>query len=498
MFSARSIQGIIVLIVGTFLSIWLGMSIVTDQTETIIQIIALIVVLVCFFLGQKIWLLIPFAVTLNLGLRLPGNPDSLLLAQILVLGFSSLQLLMRKLPFRLGWTELEFWVFILTLLIAQVYFRNPVSVNIFGGDTVGGKGYALYLIASASCLLLAGLRVPPKLLNWILPLSIIGSLTNLTISIIGTFVPSIAYYTGASFARADEINYENYGKTVDARAASRLGFANEFAKTLSLWISSYISPIRACFRPRLAPFVFLALVAAMMSGFRNSIMAVGFTFLIGIAYRSGTSGILLSTISGIAALAVLALVNIIHPLPPNIQRSLTFLPGTWEERYKVDAEESTEWRVEIWKEALSGDRWIRNKIFGDGLGFTTENLEKSFTLKSGSGGLGLHQEQILITGDYHSGPVSFIRVIGCVGLAFFLVAQFRLGVHAHRQIIRCRGTEWFPLALFIGIPLIFGPFFFVFIFGEFKSNCASFLLSVGMVRLLENNLPLPPWKRPVR
>jgi hypothetical protein len=76
-------------------------------------------------------------------------------------------------------------------------------------------------------------------------------------------------------------------------------------------------------------------------------------------------------------------------------------------------------------------------------------------------------------------------------LFIFLIAQIRLAVHAHQLIRRFQHTEWFPLTLLIGIPLCISPFFFVFIFGDFKSSASSFLLSCCMVRLLQNNLPLP-------
>jgi hypothetical protein len=495
MFNTRTLQGIIVLVIGVFLAIWLGLSIATNQVETIIKVIAALVLIGCLFLGRRIWLLIPFAAALNIGLRLPGNPDSLLVSHLLVLGFSTLLLLMRKLPYRLVWTELEFWVLILTLFVAQVYMRNPVGMNVFGGDTVGGRPYVVFMVGVVSALLIAGLRVPIRELKWMLPLSIIGGVMNLAVAILGAIVPAIGYYTGASFTRSDEPNYENFGTKVDDKAATRVGFAARLGQNLSLWISSYISPIRACIRPLWAVLVLVAIGSALFSGFRNGIMTLGFTFLVGIAYRNGPSGILLSSFAGFAGVVLLALTNLIHPLPPNIQRSLTFVPGTWEQRYKDDAKGSTEWRVEMWKEALSGDRWIRNKWLGDGLGFSAEDFQKSFTLTRASnvGGLDAHREQALINGDYHSGPVSTIKVIGYAGLLVFLIAQIRLGVHAHRQILRCKGTEWLPLALFIGIPLIYGPFFFVFVFGAFKGNAAAFLLSYSMVRLLENNLPLPAY-----
>lgn len=499
MFSSKSIQGIIVLILGLFLAIWLGLSIVTNQTETILQIVAAIGLIICIALGRKIWLLIPFMAALNLSLRLPGQPTSLLLGQAVVFGFATLLFLMRKITIRLKITQLEFWVIAVTLCVAQTYIRNPVGINIFGGDTVGGKGYALYSIALLSTLLLSGLIVPASEIKWILRVSIIGGLLNTAASILGSFVPSIGYILGQSYQRTDETNYENIGTVVDTQAATRIGYLGELGDNLSLWISSYISPLRALSRPLWTILIMITLASAMLSGFRNCIISVGFTFVVGIAYRSGAKGFIAASFAAISGVALLATVNVIQPLPPNVQRALTFLPGTWEERYKLDATGSSEWRFDIWREVLLTDRWIQNKWLGDGLGFSTKELVAQRNdrkgARAGISGFDAHRESVLASGDYHSGPVSCVRVFGYIGLAIFLLAQIRLAIHAHHQIIRCRGTEWFPLALFIGIPMIYGPFFFVFIFGDFKQNATIFLLAVGMIRLLENNLPLPAFRK---
>ena len=495
-FDSSKLKIIIIAVLGMFLALWLGQSIATNQLETILQIIAAAVLIGCLFLHRRIWLLVPFMAALNIGLRLPGNPTSLLLGQALVLGFCTLLFLMRKLPFQLAWTELEFWALVLTLFIAQVYLRNPVGVNIFGGDTVGGKGYALYAIALASALLFCGLRVPPGELKWVLPLSILGGLISTAVSIVGSLVPVIGYYTGTSnYMESSDAGFDD--RVIDEKAATRIGFLSGFSNNLSLWISSYISPLMACLRPLWAILILVTVLAAALSGFRNGIISVGLTLLLGVAYRSGFGGVAISAFGGIGGLALLAVVNTMHPLPPNVQRSLTFLPGTWEERYKIDAEGSSEWRFEVWREVLLTDRWIHNKWLGDGLGFSAAELAGQMNSRKGAragiSGFDAHRETILCNGDYHSGPVSTVRVIGYIGLIFFLLAQIRLAVHAHRQILRCRGTEWLPLALFTGIPLVFAPLFFVFIFGDFKGNAAAFLLALSMIRLLENNLPLPAY-----
>lgn len=494
MLNARSIQGISILIIGTFLAVWLGVSIVTNQIETLLQVVVAVTLITCLFLGRKIWLLIPFMAALNIQLRLPGQPDSLLFGQILFLGFSTLLLLMRKLPFQFYWTELEFWGFVLTLLIMQVYVRNPVGVNLFGGNTVGGKPYAIYLIGMASAMILAGLIVPSSQLKWILRLSIIGGMLSTSLAIIGNFVPAIGYYIG-SYVSSDDGGYDKSVDMADTGASTRVDFLVQFAQSLSLWISSFISPLKACLRPLWAFLVGLAFISAMMGGYRNGVMIVGLTFIIGIAYRSGLSSFMVSMFAAIGAIALLAAVNLLYPLQPNIQRSLTFLPGTWEQRYKEDAKSSSEWRFLIWREALFTDKWIQNKWLGDGLGFSAAEFVAQQNIRQGSrvglSGLDAQRENIMANGDYHSGPVSTIRTIGYIGLIIFIIAQTRLAIHAHRQIIRSRGSEWYPLALLLGIPLISGPIFFVFVFGDFKRGAAAFLISCGMIRLLENNLPLP-------
>lgn len=493
MTSSHSIKGIIVLATALVLAVWLGLSVVTNQEQTIINVIGVAILIFCFSLGPRIWLLIPFTSALAIGLRIPGQPDALLLGQLLLIAFTIPQFLLRKLPFQLKWTEIEIWMLVLTLLIVQVYLRNPVGVNIFGADTVGGKGYALYGIAAFSSLILCGLRVPPPDLKWMLRLTIAGGVMNFIISVIGTIVPAVGFYTGMTYTRADEPNHDSLAQPIDTGMATRIAFLGNLGKNLALWISSFISPLMAIVRPLWLLLMMTSLIAALMSGFRNNFMAVALTLVIGVCYRNGIKGFISILILSTAGLALIALINLAVPLPPNIQRSLTFLPGTWEERYIDDAEGSTEWRIEIWKEALLTDRWIQNKWLGDGLGFSAAELQAQANqrkeARTGVSGLGAHVENVLISGDYHSGPVSTVRVVGYLGLILFVIAQIRLAINTHHLIKRCKGTQWYPITLLSGIPTIYAPFFFIFIFGDFKTNAAVFLLSCGIFRILKNNIP---------
>jgi hypothetical protein len=494
---SSKIKAVLIVAVAIFAALYLGVSAATAQLETVLWVLGGLGFATCLLLGRRIWLLVPFLGTLGLSLRLPGQPSTFLLAQVLFIGFSLLLLLTRKLPFRLRWTELEFWCAGLAIFVAQAYLRNPVGVNIFGGSTVGGKAYFIFAISFVSATLLAGIKVPPGDLKLALRLSILGGILNFAVGLVGRFVPTVGYWTNTQFASGD-VDYSNYDNPVDSGQAGREGTLMVLGQNLSLWISSFKSPLKASFHPVWAPLILLSLAAATLSGFRNAVAMVGLTYFCGLCYRGGPIQIMASALLGVLALAILAFVNISNPLPPNTQRALSFLPGTWEERYVGDAAASSDWRFEIWREVLMTDRWINNKWMGDGLGFTARELQYQMSHgMAGSGGVSgfdAHRESILASGDYHSGPVSTIRVIGYVGLIFFIVAQIRLAVHAHRQIKRCQGTEWFPLALFTGLPLLWGPLFFILIFGDFKSGASGFLLTAAMLRMLQNNLPLPDWK----
>jgi hypothetical protein len=485
----------IILLLGTFAALYLGITAATAQFETIAWVVGGLGLVVCLSLGRRIWLIIPIMSAINFRVPLPGTISSLLLAQILVIGFLGILFLMRKLPMRLHLTELEGWCILFLLCVIQVYLRNPVGINLFGASNVGGRPYIEFAIGFVVAALLSTLIINPKELVWWVRLSLIGSVVNFAMGLIAVVFPSIGFIFMATFM--SDVREDGPTAAADTGRAGRVAFVRGISYTLALWISSRMSPLRACLHPVWAPLVLFTLAASAYSGYRSQIAGVGLVYFVGLCYRGGLPHVILSSLAATLAVVLLAFANLIYPLPANIQRSLTFLPGTWEQIHKDDAKQSSDWRTEIWIEALTNKTYINNTLIGDGLGMTSEQLQRSISLQDstakGIGGWDSHRESILISGDYHSGPVSTIRTVGYVGLAVLLAGMFRVAVHAHRQIKRCRGTEWYPTALFIGIPIIGGPISWIFIFGSFEMGAASLFMGTALVRLMENNLPLPAY-----
>ncbi len=482
MLNARSIQGIVTLAIGMFLAIWLGMAIVTDQLETLVKIAGAALLIAAAFLGRRVWLMFIFMASANVVLyRWFGTTE---MGQVLFIAYCSLLFLMRKLKYQVRFTELEVWAMLIIACIAQAYIRHPVGLNVLGAGNVGGRPYVTLGLCVISSAILSTLIVPPKELKWALGLSLVGSLLGIPLQ--------VARYGSLANMSGGEVQIEG----------SRIPTFAAIGKFLAQWLNSRLSPLRACIHPLWLMVLLASLAFSAASGYRNAVADVGLIYIAGICYHGGFKSFFASMIMGAFGLTLLALINLNFPLPGNIQRALSPLPGAWEERYIKGGDQSTEWRVEMWKEALFTDRWISDKWLGDGIGVSAEQLQRQVNLRGGggvsAGGLTEQQVTMLELGSYHSGPVHSVRMVGYVGLIILLLAMFRLAVHAHRQIVRCKGTEWFPVALFFGIPLITQPFFFAFIFGEYNTAVAQALFGMAMIRLLERNLPLPAWKKTER
>lgn len=495
---SQKLKLIFIAVLALFAALYLGITAATAQVETVAWVVGGIVMSTCLILGRRVFLIIPFLASLKLVFPLPGQFSTEIIAYGLVMTFLLLCFLTRRLPLRGGITELEIWCGLVLLSVAQVYMRNPVGLNLFGADTVGAKPYAIFAASTACAFALSLLVINPKDLKlWVL-LSFMGSITNFMIGCVGWVFPAAGYYLGATFS-------SDVKRATGADGASRISFVRNLSVGLATWISSRISPLRASFHFLWAPLVLAAFLLAALSGYRNQIALVGLIFLVGVCYRGGTKSLIASCMIGVVSLTMLAFVNAVAPLPPNIQRAMSFLPGTWDQELAESGANSTEWRLEMWKDALLTDHWIKNKMLGDGLGLTKEELARSKELESerdgnarGRSGLTIQQESMMISGGYHSGPVQTIRTTGYVGLTVLLVAMIRIAVHAHRQIIRCRGTEWFPVALFLGIPLVIMPLFWTFVFGTFDGGAAGVMMGGAICRMMQKNLPLPayvPWQR---
>jgi hypothetical protein len=475
MVESRSIQSVIIVIFVVLVAAWLGVAVVTNQSETLIKVAGASLLIVSMFLGKRIWLLMIFFVELKIPLI--RGFSTVELGQGLFVGFCLLLFLIRRLKFESKFGELEVWMLLVAVCIGQAYLRNPVGLNLFGGSSVGARPYFVTGLAFLSGWILSVLIVPASEVRWAMRLTILGTFIGIPISEIRTRsgLASIGVEAGGG----------------------RIGWLGTASACTLRWLVSKVSPFRALVKPFALLVLLVGVAAAAGSGFRSYVSVAGLMLAFAVYYHHGLSSAFIATMGAVACIGGLAIVNLVAPLPGNMQRALSPLPGTWEERYIQDSENSTEWRVEMWKAALFTDDWIKNKMLGDGLGLTRGELQRMESLSAGGGefgqgasGLTIQQENMMITGSYHSGPVQTVRTVGYVGLTVLMLAMIRLAVHMHRLIKQSRGTEWFPVVFFMVLPNLILPLQFTFVFGEFDAACEFLFFGFGITRLMQKNLPL--------
>jgi hypothetical protein len=234
--------------------------------------------------------------------------------------------------------------------------------------------------------------------------------------------------------------------------------------------------------------------AIFLSGFRSTVFFALVAFMLSALLRRRLTDLWVAGATALLALVMLiSLQGSVLQLPKTMQRALSWLPGDWDESAVVDAESSSRWRWEMWGWAWNDNRILQNRVWGQGFGLSMEDM---FLIASsnlaGEGGASLlggsDREQFLITGAFHNGPLSTIKFIGLVGLGLYYPLLCYMAVMAWRLCRRAHGTKAFSLALFVGIPIIYEPFNFVFIFGALDSGYSQTLFWAGLLKMTENYL----------
>lgn len=459
---------------------------------------SLFVLTVIFGLGKSIYLLIPVCWGLNgkiTVLPLPFDVRQLVLIAASGLFIADL-IFKRRLQSR-TFSMIDFWVVVNLLYLASVFFRNPVGVAaIGGGERVGGRPYLDVILGVFAYLILSrervGVRYAMRLPKMILAVAGFGAFAGG----VGMFLPGIGaklsmFYSG--FGPSGSVIGDEGSVLGDVSIGEdRLIFLSYFGTSVCLYVVSMLNPfLLFSFHHLKSLLCYISgIVMVMLSGFRDALILVILMTGISVYLREKTTGFLKMVFVGgfILTITLAASYGGVH-IPFTFQRTLSFLPGKWDENAVLSAKDSSEWRFKMWETVLTSDRYIRNKIFGDGFGLLRADFEiQASAIKGGGlayGGDMAAQEAFMINGDFHSGPVSSIRFVGLVGLLLFLSLMFMTSRSAYLLIRKTWGTPFQTCALFIGIPLIFQPIFFLFVFGDYRQELVNQLYSVGVLKMLD-------------
>ena len=444
-------------------------------------------------LKQNAWILIPICLGLGGtigGGRLPASIAEMSVAFCfgLFVLFKALKVI-PKFP-RLNWCDK---LLICNLLyLATVFARNPVGVDFIRSNLIGGRPYFAILLACCGFWVLQHVTIKPKLAKLLPILMCLGSLVNAVSGLVGYFAPSLGYRLAALYSGFMPGGEANPMQPVDTSRVERHQYLAGFGVEVGKAAISYANIFKLIFFQNifLSACFFASLVAILLSGFRSNL--IGWLFAIALAsyIRGGVRQVFplfAAAVAGIVMIVVVQTAGLQVPLAA--QRALSFIPISWDSRATVDAKVTVEWRVDMWRLALTSDRYIKNKVLGDGFGFDPAELRAQATLASfrmdTSAGL---QDYFMITGDFHSGPVSAVRFVGYVGLFLFTALLIANARYAWKIIESAKKTAFFPLALFLGIGAIYHLICFWFIFGGYGGDLVQAIFTLGMLNVIDRSI----------
>lgn len=479
-----------VIVLTLFLALACGLAAGSGDFKMPMMVIAGIVAMTLVLLAKrKIWILIP--ATSMLGGKITALPIPFTIAHIGVLTAFIVYLALKALKIvrlkpKTGIVEV--WMFVMLAYVATVYIRNPVGVEALGSERVGGRPYVDIIISFLSFWVLS--RSIAEIRDVvILPfLGLAGYTFHTAVNFIAYRFPSTVGPLSKLYSSIAAA--ENPDAIAPMEQGGRLTYLSGLGAASTSVACSYWRPFTLLNPRNLGRFLLFTggTVAILLSGFRSNLMGIFEVFLLGSYFHRGWREVLKASALAGGFIAVLVLVqgNLVN-LPLPAQRTLSFLPGKWDYAAKSEAQGSTEWRVTMWKAMLTEDKYIQSKWFGDGFGFTHRQLE-IMEANAVSGSNADQQENLMISGGVHSGPISTIRYVGYVGLLLFLIFLVLIARRGFQLIRRARGTPFFPLVLMYSLTAIALPFNFVFIFGAFEGDFATAIYLVGLQQLLTNTL----------
>ncbi len=487
-----------VILVGLIGALFAGQAVAAENYRLLVLIVGgSLAILIPLIMRDKVWVLIPVTWLLTGTVGVLPLPFSVRELGILAaFGSFVVYSLMKKVsrPAPLGVVDGILIINIVYLI--TVYFRNPAGVLFFQTDIVGARPYFSIVITLLGFWVLQRAFLTPRLAFWLPAMQSIGAvLASLVAFLTSTFpflVPIIyPIYSGVSIE--SYMNQSVVGSSAPSGDQRKIEWL-VYAKTVVPVLLSYVAPVKlVLFLVPLRSLIFYtATIGMLYSGFRSGIAYLGVFVLLAAYFREGTQGLVRAIFGVLLAVVVLfTLSNAGVWLPVQAQRALSFLPGQWDYIAVEDASASSEWRFEMWKSVLSSDRYIKDKIFGDGFGYDLKVLA-AFVAKTmpGQGGVTPEdvQEYFMITGSYHSGPISAIRYVGVVGLFLFTVLLVASARYAWKIIRLAKNTPFFPLALFVGIPVIYKPFEYWFVFGGLDSDYPQAIMALALLNLTYRSL----------
>lgn len=318
----------------------------------------------------------------------------------------------------------------------------------FLGSTIwGGRNYVNVYVGLLAFFIIQSIPIRGRIWDKLPYVVLAVTSFDLLIGIITAAFPSTIskiypFYSAVSLSGATEL------LTGREEITGRIGTFGSFGCTLIVIVLSRVSLPRL-FNPRnlwRVATTAVGGVCVLLSGFRSD---VGYAFLS--VMVAGVRDLRFKVVAlvpvFVALLFGISFVNSsIVELPKQVQRALTFMPGHWDNEMMRNAEDSNEFRRNVWGTFLH-DYFPLHPWLGRGFGFRSEYAtlstdiayERDFT-------------QWVEVGNIHSGFLASLDALGIIGTIFFIIWNIGLLIQTVRVSFAEQGEGSFALR-FVAIEL---------------------------------------------
>ena len=462
-------------------AIWLGYllhSVAEFNSRSTFIEAGLFVLALCLPLLLR-WHYILLVLCINLTVTvffLPGQPPVWLLAVVLSVGISILQRALNKDMRFISAPQITRPLICLAVVaLVTAKLTGGIGLRSMGGDVMGGKRYFFLLGGILAYFALTARRIPPQRAMLYIALFFLPQCSSAVGDLVAVLPSSFNFLYW--FFPANTYILE---EAASGQSGYRFGGVAIMASgILPFMLAKY--GIRGIFmsgKPgRLLVFLFTGFFV-LVPGIRTALIGCALIFFIQFYLEGLHRTRLLPRLVFAGMLALVFLVPFSNKLPDEVQRTLSFLPLKINSAVRLEAEGSSNWRIEMWNAVLP-------QVPGHlllGKGYVISQLDYAYMTGMTSGGLQAISAADIgsaVAGDYHSGPLTLVLTFGIWGvIAFlwFLIAAVRALHDNYRygdQSLQTINT--LLLALFLA-----HIFMFFFIFGSFQSDMLSFAALMGL------------------
>ncbi len=219
-----------------------------------------------------------------------------------------------------------------------------------------------------------------------------------------------------------------------------------------------------------------AIFLGFLGGFRSHLIIVVMTFgILFFVERLWRTHVML-IVTTIAILLGVVLVTSADRLPTTIQRCFSFLPIEIDPIVKMQAESSSQWRIDLWKQVVEEVPVYFFK--GKGYNISSDDLYMAVFNQNKMGAAGSANGAAL-AGDYHNGPLSLLIPFGIWGLVAFVWLAIAGMMYLYKNYqygaLEIRTINAFLFACFTARVL-----FFFAVFGAISSDLYVFTGMLGL------------------